>query len=85
MSALLAAIVEVLNRRKGKVLDLAQLSMHEAQFRTFKKLFQVNSAVMERNGSCKRWWPNTSVNGTAGIEMQGRRCAMRERTPISNG
>jgi len=29
----------VLNRRKGKVLDLAQLSMHEAQFRTFKKLF----------------------------------------------
>ena len=39
MSALLVAIVEVLNRRKGKVLDLAQLSMQEAQFRLFKKLF----------------------------------------------
>ena len=39
MSALLVAILEVLNRRKGKVLDLAHLSMHETQFRTFKKLF----------------------------------------------
>ena len=39
MSALLVAIVEVLNRRKGKVLDLAQLSMREAQFRAFKRLF----------------------------------------------
>lgn len=39
MTALLVAIREVLNRRKGKVLDLAQLSMGEAQFRTFKKLF----------------------------------------------
>lgn len=39
MSALVVAIVEVLNRRKGKVLDLAELSMHEGQFRTFKKLF----------------------------------------------